>query len=156
MTKDWQHRYRSEKKKESQKEFDGWSRQDLIDHILDLRERITEDEAGGTLDDQKLTKESYNQGWSYPTKIAFLIKVNAKPLTTDDLEAELLKLDKHFKDYTKPRNNLTVTLSRAIKSGRIKKIKVPGIRNLYYVLPDWVSKEGELKEQFHFIYDTFQ
>jgi hypothetical protein len=164
MAKDWQFRYKNAKKKESLKEFDGWNSDDFINHILELRSEIDglqEKNAGVSpqgkeISGKALSEADYKQAWSYPTKIAFLLTINAKPLTSEDIHKLLLKLDNHYKDYKLPRNNLTVTLGRTIKSGRIKKIKVPGIRSLYYVLPEWLDKEGELKQQFSSIYNAFQ
>lgn len=154
--KDWQNRYRREKSKQAYLEFEGWSREDLMDYILQLRAGM--DELGEIIKDDRseatpakakeLSDADYKQTWSYPTKIAFLLTLNKKPLTSEELEKLLRQHDTHFKDYTKPRNNLTVTLNRAVKSGRIKKIKVPGIRSLYYSLPEWLDKEGDLKPSF--------
>lgn len=164
MAKDWQYRLKHEKEKQAFQEFDDWSRQDLMEYILQLRSGLDEMQEiaknGGTKsvsDPEKvLTESDYKQGWSYPTKIAFLLTINQKPLTSEELHKVLLKLDGHYKDYDTPRNNLTVTLNRTLKSGRIKKIKVPGIRSLYYALPEWLDKAGDLRQQFSSIYNAFQ
>ncbi|MCC6837237.1 MAG: hypothetical protein IT234_01750 [Bacteroidia bacterium] len=154
--KDWQNRYKKEKGKQVYLEFEDWSREDLIDYILQLRAGLDEmseiaknsglGSASGS--EKELSDTDYKQKWSYPTKIAFLLTLNKKPLTSEELHNLLLKLDNHYKDYNAPRNNLTVTLNRTLKSGRIKKIKVPGIRSLYYALPEWLDKEGNLKPTF--------
>lgn len=158
--KDWQNRYKREKDKLVYLEFEDWSREDLIDYILQLRAGLDEmgeiAKNGGSGAEKEVSEADYKQTWSYPTKITFLLTLNKKPLTSEELEKLLRKHDTHFKDYTKPRNNLTVTLNRTVKSGRIKKIKVPGIRSLYYVLPEWLDKEGNLKREFSFIYNSFQ
>ncbi len=162
--KDWQNRYKREKDKQVYLEFESWSREDLIDYVLQLRAGLDEmgeiakngGSGAGSGSQIELAETDYKQKWSYPTKIAFLLTLNKKPLTSEELDKLLRKHDTHFKDYTKPRNNLTVTLNRAVKSGRIKKIKVPGIRSLYYVLPEWIDKSGELKKEYSSIYNTFQ
>jgi len=82
--------------------------------------------------------------WSYPTKIHFLLALHQRPLTSKELDECLSKLDSHYKDYNTPQYNLSVHLGRAVKSGRIKKIKQPGIKMLYFVLPEWVDKKGLL------------
>ncbi len=164
MAKDWQYRLKREKEKENFKEFDEWSRQDLMEHILELRSGIAEIEeiakdngsGGASGAEIELSESDYKQTWSYPTKIAFLITVNKKPLTSDQLEELLRKRDTHFKDYSKPRNNLTVTLNRAVKSRRITKVKVPGIRSLFYALPAWLDKEGNLKPAFALTINFFK
>ncbi|MBL7932935.1 MAG: hypothetical protein JNL60_13590 [Bacteroidia bacterium] len=158
--KDWQNRYKREKDKLVYLEFEDWSREDLIDHILQLRAgldemgEITKNDGSGTA--KEFAEGDYKQTWSYPTKIAFLLTLNKKPLTSEELEKLLRKHDTHFKDYTKPRNNLTVTLNRTVKSGRIKKIKVPGIRSLYYALPEWLDKDSNLMPTFSLALNPFK
>lgn len=162
--KDWQNRYKREKDKQVYLEFETWSREDLIDYILQLRagldemSEIAKNGGSGAASGSQIefAEADYKQKWSYPTKIAFLLTLNKKPLTSEELEKLLRKHDTHFKDYTKPRNNLTVTLNRAVKSGRIKKIKVPGIRSLYYALPEWVNKDGNLNPSFGSFINQFE
>lgn len=164
MAKDWQFRYKNAKKSELLKEFEGWDKEDLINHVMELRGVIkameadlnpTEDQKGHRDTKKSFSEADYKQGWSYPTKIAFLITMHQKPLTSEEIHQLLLKLDSHYKDYKVPRNNLTVTINRTLKSGRVKKIKVPGIRGLYYVLPEWVNKDGDLNEIHRSIFQSF-
>jgi hypothetical protein len=163
MAKDWQYRLKREKEKQAFQEFDNWSRQDLIDYILQLRIGLDEMQeiakTGGLKlipePQKELAESDFKQTWSYPTKIAFLLTINKKPLTSEELHKLLLRLDTHYRDYDAPRNNLTVTLNRTLKSGRVKKIKVPGVRSLYYALPEWIDQAGELRSQFKGIYNTF-
>lgn len=152
MAKDWERKLKCELKNEVLKEFEGWSNGDLISHIIDLREEISglEDQlndkqssTGEKGRKEPLTESKYKQDWSYPTKIHFLLELHQKPLTSEDLHGFLSKLDTHYKDYDSPKNNLSVALGRASKSGRIKKIKEPGIKLKYYALPEWVDKEGK-------------
>jgi hypothetical protein len=165
MAKDWQFRYKNAKKKELVQEFASWGNDDLINHIMELRSVIDEmqkeinagnDQAGKEGENKALSEADYKQGWSYPTKIAFMLTILHKPLTSEEVHKLLLKLDTHYKDYKVPRNNLTVTLNRTIKSGRVKKIKVPGIRSLYYALPEWLDKDGNLAPRFGSVVNPFQ
>jgi hypothetical protein len=157
MAKDWERKLKLELKNDVLKEFEGWSNGDLISHIIDLREEITgldaqlntnQTGAGEKGRKEPLTESKYKQTWSYPTKIHFLLELHQKPLTSEDLHGFLSKIDNHYKDYDSPRNNLSVALGRASKSGRIKKIKEPGIMLKYYALPEWMDKEGHLKPAF--------
>lgn len=165
MSGDWKYRYKNAKKNEHLKEFEDWSREDLIGHIMELRSAVVgleKDLEAGTghngseKAETPLTEADYKLKWSFPTKIAFLLTINQKPLTSEELHNQLLKLDSHYRDYKVPRNNLTVSIARSIKSGRIKKVKVPGIRSLYYVLPEWLDKAGELRKEFHSIFYRFE
>lgn len=116
--KDWQNRYKREKDKLIYREFEDWSREDLIDHIVELRAGLDEmgeiAKNGRSGAEKEVAEADYKQTWSYPTKIAFLLTLNKKPLTSEELEKLLRKQDTHFKDYTKPRNNLTVTLNGSV------------------------------------------
>lgn len=160
MAKDWERKLKRELKNDVLKELEGWSNGDLISHIIDLREEITglegqansnRSSAGEKSQKQPLTESKYKQDWSYPTKIHFLLELHQKPLTSEDLHGFLSKIDNHYKDYDSPRNNLSVALGRASKTGRIKKIKEPGIKLKYYALPEWMDKEGYLKTEFQSI-----
>lgn len=150
MAKDWERNLQRELKNAAFKEFDGWTTQDFIKHILELREQVSELEAqlssGEKNSAQKdpLSENMYDLDWSFPTKIHFLLALHQRPLTSEDLDSFLSKLDSQYRDYQHPRNNLTTSISRAVKSGRIKKIKEPGFKLKYYALPKWVDKEGQL------------
>lgn len=153
MAKDWQHRLNREKTKQHLQEFADWSREELISHITELRELVqaTQKDTQNTTDssiDKQWSQDDYNQKWSYTTKIAFLITLKNEPLTSEILHNLLLQLDNHYKDYDSPKNNLTVVLGRAVKSGRIVKHKEAGIRELYYLLPDWINTDGKIKSEY--------
>lgn len=164
MAKEWKYKLKNEKNKTVSKEFDSWSREDLIEYVVELRRGMDEMlevsrkeyEKSPAVVEKLYLETDYKQTWSYPTKIAFLLTLNQKPMTSEELDALLLKMDSHYKDYNSPRNNLTVTLGRAVKSGRIRKIKVPGIRSLYYVLPEWVDKEGNINAKFSSAFNQFE
>ncbi len=155
MAKNWERNLQRELKNAAFKEFEGWSAHELMTYILELRAEITElKEEGGTEMAGKAPKEPLNESkfksdWSYPTKIHFLLELHQKPLTSTDLDELLLKIDSHYRLYKHPKNNLTTSISRAVKSGRIKKIKEPGIKLKYYALPGWLDKEGRLENRFH-------
>lgn len=162
MAKNWERNLHRELKKAAFKEFEGWTTNDFISHILELREEITtlegegNKEQSGSLQKEPLTESKFNPQWSYPTKIHFLLELHQKPLTSTDLDQMLLKLDSHYRLYKIPKNNLTTSISRAVKSGRIKKIKEPGIKLKYYALPDWLDKGGTLLSKFSEQINTFK
>lgn len=158
MGSDWQRKLNRELKKETLKEFEGWSHNDLVEAIMqlrgentDLEEQLTTYNNSGAKKDpnSELNETMFQQEWSYVTKIHFLLALHQKPLTSRDIGVYLSKLDSHYKDYTTPQYNLYVHLSRAAKSGRIKKIKLLGIKMIYFALPEWVDKEGTLLEFYN-------
>ena len=157
MTKNWERNLQRELKNAALKEFEGWSTQDFISYILELRGQLADSakqmpsgSESSSPNDQKaqLTEKMYDVDWSFPTKIHFLLALHLRPLTSEDLDGILLKLDSQYRDYKHPKNNLTTSISRAVKSGRIKKIKEPGIKLKYYALPNWLDKEGELVQPY--------
>lgn len=154
MAKNWERNLQRELKNAAFKEFEGWSTQELLTYILELREEITElkeesaTDKAGKPPKQPLDEKKFNSEWSYPTKIHFLLELHQKPLTSTDLDTLLLKIDSHYRLYKQPKNNLTTSISRAVKSGRIKKIKEPGIKLKYYALPGWFEQNGQLKYDY--------
>ncbi len=157
MGSDWQRKLNRELKNETLKEFEGWSHNDLIEAIMELRgenadleEQLISKNVSGAAKGQnsELNESMFRQEWSYVTKIHFFLALRQQPLTSRDIDGHLSKLDSHYKDYTTPQYNLYVHLSRAAKSGRIKKIKLPGIKVIYFVLPEWIDNEGRLAQEF--------
>lgn len=157
MAKDWERKLKRELQNEVLKEFENWTPVEFSSYILELREEINalKDKAAsppekGAENAQKrpLNESMFKQEWSYPTKIHFLLELHHRPLTSEELDKDLLRLDKHYKDYNSPQKNLSVHLNRATKSGRIKRIKLPGVRALYFGLLEWMDKEGALKERY--------
>ncbi|PBQ34207.1 hypothetical protein CNR22_21350 [Sphingobacteriaceae bacterium] len=155
MTKDLQGKLKNELKTQALKELVGWSNGDLIAYIVDLRQEINDlkgqlnkSSSDDTEQNELLTENKFKQDWSYPTKIHFLLELHQKPLTSEDLHTLLLKIDDHYKKYNAPRNNLSVALGRVCKSGRIKKMKQPGIKLKYFALPEWMNEKSELKQEF--------
>jgi hypothetical protein len=93
-----------------------------------------------------LSTTDFKSSWSYPTKIAFLLTLKGSPMTTEGIHVTLLRLDKHYRIYANPKATLSVYISNATKIGRIKAVKLPGIKMLYFSLPEWLNEKGELKE----------
>ncbi len=153
MAKDYKYRARRAQKEASLMEFEGMHRDQLLDMILKLREeneelheRIESEVAQAS----KYDTQDFRQEWSLPTKVTFLLHLENKPLTSEDLHNKLLDLDSHYKDYDSPKMNLTTTLKRVTANGRVAKIKLPGVRELIYALPEWVDKEGKLTVDYSY------
>lgn len=157
MGSDWQRKLNRELKNEALKEYEGWSHNELVETIIqlrgenaDLEEQLTSKDTSGAEEGQnsELNESMFRQEWSYVTKIHFLLALHQKPLTSREIDGYLSKLDSHYKDYTTPQYNLYVHLSRAARSGRIKKIKLAGIKILWFALPEWMDENNELKREF--------
>lgn len=157
MAKDWERKLKRELQNEALKEFENWTPAEFAFYISQLREQIevlkdksiaSPDKTPENGQKQPLNESLYKQEWSYPTKIHFLLELHQRPLTSEELDADLRRLDTHYKDYNSPQKNLSVHLNRTMKSGRIKRVKLPGIRELYFALPEWMDNDGKLKSIF--------
>lgn len=164
MAKDWERKLKRELQNEVLKEFENWTPAEFSFYITQLREQIevlkdqhaiAPEKSAKTAQKPALIESVFKQEWSYPTKIHFLLELHQRPLTSEELATDLLRLDSHFKDYNSPQKNLSVHLNRATKSGRIKRIKLPGIRELYFALPEWVDESGNLKNYLKSFIDVF-
>lgn len=152
----WRFQYKNLKVQEAMLEFESWTNKDFVKHILDLRKEIIELEAQKVIGKdnstsspetpkaESLSEKDFDLQWSYPTKVAFLLTITNKPLPSEELHRMLIKIDKHYSAYADPKATLSVYLTMAVKRGRIKRIKLPGIKNLYFALPEWMDKEGNL------------
>lgn len=156
----WRFQYKSLKVQEALQEFEGWTEKDFVKHILELRKEVIELEAEKAATKVKptsiaeqekpkdLSEKDFDPQWSYPTKVAFLLTITNKPLTSEEINRMLIKLDKHYSAYADPKATLSVYLTMTVKRGRIKRIKLPGIKNLYFALPEWMDLDGNLKPAF--------
>jgi hypothetical protein len=160
----WKHNHRRLKAEEDAKEFENWEEKDFIREIIDLRDQLDGlSEEIETLKKGKiselhvqeqdqipagLSENDFKSNWSYPTKVAFLLTLKGTAMTSEEIHSELMKLDKHYRIYTNPKATLSVYLTNASKTGRIKGLKLPGIKALHFVLPEWLDMNLELKEAY--------
>lgn len=137
-------------KKQVQKEFAEWSHEDLVNHIFELRTQLKNYLAINEKEDitKKITYKDYQQEWSYPNKIRFLVEWQNKPLTSMEIQSLLMQLDKRFKKLQRPVTTLSGLITRTHQSNRISKYKIKGKSELYFVLPSWLDKQGELLELY--------
>ncbi|MBA3665143.1 MAG: hypothetical protein H0W61_13170 [Bacteroidetes bacterium] len=147
--KNWEHRAKTAIKKEALKEFAGWTDRDFINCIIDLREQIKSLEINQgqelqRVNEHEVKEDQFNKSWSVPTKIVFILHLLNKVLLSSEIYAKLISLDRSFKDYSSSKVVLSNYLTRSAKSGRIKKIKLPGIKTHYFALPDWMDENGLL------------
>jgi hypothetical protein len=145
-------------KQSAKKEFENWSNTDFINCILELRQELelkNQQEADLINEKEHLQKtiettaeSNYVQQWSFPTKIVFLLHLKNRPLISSEIDELLHKLDKTYKKFKTPKKTLAGILTRTSNSKRIIKIKQAGIRDLQFVLPKWLNKEGVLIDNF--------
>jgi hypothetical protein len=164
----WRFQYKSLKVQEALQEFEGWTDKEFVKHILELRKEIIELEAEkeaalikptpGAEEEKPegLSEKNFNLQWSYPTKVAFLLTITNKPLMSEEIHKMLVKMDRHYSAYGDPKGTLSVYLTMAVKRGRIKKIKLPGIKTLYFALPEWIDEIGGLNSEYRYHTNYFK
>lgn len=158
---DWKRRYRLLKQQEDRQEFEGWEVEDFIKHVFELRQEVTElqeqvdslkaqpkQESKSEKPERELKVEDFKQDWPYSTKFVFLLTLENKPLTSREIHDHLLKLDKQYQFYNDPKGTLSVYLRAVVKSGRIKSVKLPGVKEKLFAMPEWVDREGNLQHPY--------
>lgn len=158
---DWKRRYRLFKQQEDRQEFEGWEVEDFIKHVFELRQEVTElqdhldslkaqpkQESKSEKPERELKADDFKQDWPYSTKFVFLLTLENKPLTSREIHDRLLKLDKQYQFYNDPKGTLSVYLRAVVKSGRIKSVKLPGIKEKLFAMPEWVDSQGNFKLEY--------
>jgi len=158
---DWKRRYRLFKQQEDRQEFEEWEIEDFIKHVFELRQEVKElqdqvdilkaqpkQESKPEKPERELKIEDFKQDWPYSTKFVFLLTLENKPLTSREIHDHLLKLDKQYLFYNDPKGTLSVYLRAVVKSGRIKSVKLPGIKEKLFAMPEWVDANNLLKSHY--------
>lgn len=155
-------------------EFKEWGVTDFIIYILELRQELRKakmqrQELEIQLQEKQPTKnqsekpdpfadlkEQYRQEWSYPTKVVYLLTVKNTPLTSIQIHDLLMEVDDNFSHGKDPRHKINTYLYLSRKSGRIKGIKLPGIKGYFFALPEWVQENERLREEYTKDLDRFK
>ena len=158
---DWKRRYRLFKQQEDRQEFEEWEIEDFIKHVFELRQEVKglqdqvdilkaqpKQESKPEKPERELKIEDFKQDWPYSTKFVFLLTLENKPLTSREIHDHLLKLDKQYLFYNDPKGTLSVYLRAVVKSGRIKSVKLPGIKEKLFAMPEWVDANNLLKSHY--------
>jgi hypothetical protein len=146
-------------------EFKDWEITDFIIYVLELRQELNKERTRRKelelqvykkilkktslekRDPFANVKEHYKQEWSYPTKVVYLLTLKNTPLTSTQIHDLLMEIDDNFSHGKDPRHNINAYLYLSRKSGRIKGVKLPGIKGYFFVLPEWMESAG-LKEEY--------
>lgn len=82
---------------------------------------------------------------SWLGKIVFVLKKNARPMTSSELFEEVDSLDGELGFKKDPKVLFSVVLHKAVKENRLTLHKVKGTRGAYYALKEWTDENGNLK-----------
>ena len=141
-------------KQNAHAEFEGWPLKRLKNEIIKLRKEnaLLEEKLNSftknSASQSNVPKASYNQKWTYPQKICFILLNQQQAMGSSQIYNTLLKADTHFEDFRNPLAILNSYLSRMIKSGRLISKKLPGIKKHFYILPEWIEEDGKLKAEY--------
>lgn len=165
----WKRNYRSLKRQEEREEFANWKEDDFINHIFELREELEAlqeklDSINTSIDVKNNTSSKVNAlkmddfkiEWPYSTKFVFLLSFENKPLTSLEIHKHLLKLDKQYSVYNNPKSTLSVYLRTVTKTGRIMSVKLPGIKEKLFALPQWLNEKGNLDKVYSDLINLFK
>jgi hypothetical protein len=150
--------------------FEGWTVLEFISLIRKLQRTIErfkarEKRQGVTVvkaniqsktQAEPVTNSMYKKTWPYATKVLFMLLREQRPLTTEDVNNFILKIDIGFRNYTDPRMFITNVMSQMEKTKRLAKVKVPGIATGFYLLPEWMDENGLPKENYQPVIDIFK
>lgn len=119
---------------------------------IDLKEALEQVE-NLTTENEKLKRRlkkhetpagEYNSGWSWISKIVFLVKQANKPLRSAEIIVVLQKKELVLHEKASKEKFLSAFLNVAMQHGRLIPYKLKGVRGNYYCLPEWVDEAGEL------------
>ncbi len=91
-------------------------------------------------------EDQYSWGWSWTTKIAFIIKTAGRPLHATEILALLEIKEPDLNSKVDKLKFLSAFLTGAKKNFRLYTCKVSGIRGNYYYVPEWNDNSYTLSE----------
>lgn len=117
----------------------------LNDALNQVKDITTENEKlKRKLKKHETPAEHYDSGWSWISKIVFLVKQANKPLRSAEIIEVLQKKEPVLYKKVSKEKFLSAFLNVAKQQGRLIPYKLKGVRGNYYCLPGWVNETGEL------------
>ncbi len=139
-------------KRKKNAEFNDYSDKEFIALVNEQRQRIEKLEIEiALLKEDKTEVEhiskynliDYNQAWSYTNKICFVLRCKNKPMDSLEIYTILMDIDERFRSVQRPQTTLSSVMTPMWKSQCIIKYKRPRKKNLLFLMPNWISKNGE-------------
>ena len=95
-----------------------------------------------------LTWENYQESWTWNEKLLFILKMKDEPLQLGDFKATLLEREPDLSYNQELTGNISKLLSKLTKSGQLTRFKRKGQRAGYYLFPNWLNDQGEIKPEY--------
>jgi chromosome segregation ATPase len=89
-------------------------------------------------------KDEYDYGWSWISKIVFLVAQANKPLRSAEIISVLRVREPDLNQKASKEKFLSAFLNVAMQHQRLIPYKLKGVRGNYYCLPEWINEDGEL------------
>lgn len=86
----------------------------------------------------------YYSGWSWISKIVFIVTNANKPLRSVEIIALLLPKEPVLKEKLSKEKFISAFLNVAMQHQRLMPYKLKGVRGNYYCLPEWINEKNEL------------
>lgn len=93
--------------------------------------------------------DGYGSTSSWISKIVFTLQQENRPLRSPELISLLEKREPTLAEHYNKVQYFSAFLSNAVKYGRIIQQKMKGVRGYYYLLPDWLDGQNNIKPEYY-------
>lgn len=91
---------------------------------------------------------TFNANWSWVSKIIYALALNGAPMCSQQMIAYFVTVDQRMRTSHDRVGYFSAFLTKAIKNGRVVKIKIKGFKGNFYSLPEWMV-DGQLPPTFY-------
>ena len=88
--------------------------------------------------------DEYKNGWTWLSKVVYLISKANKPLRSVKILEQLELREDDLQRINDTEKLLSEVLNTATKNGRLIQYKLKGVRGYYYCLPQWIDEQNQL------------
>jgi len=107
---------------------------ELISENTELKSRLKVQKEG----------EGYNPGWSWISKIVFIVAEAQKPLRSLEIISRLQLREPVLDKKNSKEQFVSAFLTQATNYKRLIPFKLKGVRGNFYCLPEWLEEENDL------------
>lgn len=90
----------------------------------------------------------FNENWTWVSKIIYVLLEKNAPMTSQQMIAYFIPIDQRLRTSNNLGGYFSAFLTKAVKNGRVVKIKVRGFKGNFYALPEWMV-DGELPPTYY-------
>lgn len=90
----------------------------------------------------------YNENWTWVSKIIYVLLEKNAPMRSQQMIEYFIPIDERMRISHDMGGYFSAFLTKAVKNGRVVKIKVKGFKGNFYALPEWMI-DGELPPTYY-------